>query len=517
MYRHSLSFYRRYISYFLITMLVTILVLFTGLYMNKAQRIQELKIQSEAQIRYLGNLIEGHFLSVQSDILFLPELNELIRYKDIQNDSDKKSIELEFLNFSRSKAVYDQIRYIDAKGMEIIRVNYNTGSPYIVGESVLQDKSNRYYFSESISLEHGKIYISPLDLNKENGLIEQPLKPMIRFGTPIVNSRGDKTGVLILNYLAGEFLEELDSVTLSSPGNFSLLNEEGYWLSQDDPDREWGFMYPEKQDYSLKKENPELWTELRMDIFEQILIDDKLYTFMEIRPLGEMGIAVNSPRWYLMNTICFRELKFSRKDLFHKLLLYSFVAAIFFGILTYFLAGAVEQRNRLKEELTHSALYDSLTGLANRTLLRTRIIQHIEEYKRYRQKFAVMFIDLDGFKKVNDTMGHDAGDELLIMVAERLTGTVRSSDTVARVGGDEFVILMTHLEQRNDCSIIAEKVLKSLGKDFSIGDNVAEIGASIGVVFVKDEDDPQIDDLLSRADQAMYAVKKMGKGNFRIV
>jgi diguanylate cyclase (GGDEF)-like protein len=514
--KSNIKVYQRFLLYFTVTMLVVFLIISGILLISRNQRIHEYKVQSEAEIHHLGDMIESHFQSVKSDILFLPELNELIRYKDIKNDVDKYSIELEFLIFSRTKKIYDQIRYINKSGYEEIRVNYDSGRPNIIPKDDLQNKSGRYYFDESYSLSNGDIYVSPLDLNKENGEIEEPLKPIIRFGTPIINSSGEKSGVLILNYLAAEFLEDLKSTTQSSPGVFALMNEEGYWLYKDDPEQEWGFMYPDKGNLTMRIENLELWEELSSSSFTQLINKERIYTSLEIQPLaGTPGIS-NGPKWYLVNWICCEEFGISREIFLKKLLFYNLFAAFFLGFLTLLLARAVDQRNSFREALTHSALYDSLTNLPNRALLKSRIDQLLEELKRYEQNFAVMFIDLDGFKKVNDTLGHDSGDELLIQVAGRLKNAVRSTDTVARVGGDEFVVLMNHIENKEQCAIVASKVLKSMQKEFSLTAGPANIGASIGVAMAEAGTVHDMDTVMKRADKAMYRVKNSGKGNFEI-
>lgn len=512
----DIKFYQRFLLYFIVIMLLAFLMILSILLISRNQRIREYKLQSEAQVRYLGDMIESHFQSVKSDILFLPELNEIIRYKDIQNDEDRYSIELEFLIFSRTKKMYDQIRYINKSGKEEIRVNYNSGNPYIVKKDDLQNKKDRYYFYESYALDNNDIYVSPLDLNKENGEIEEPLKPIIRFGTPIVNSTGEKSGVLILNYLAAELLDKLESATHSNPGVFALMNEEGYWLFQDDPDQEWGFMYPEGENLTMRIENPDLWNEVSSSPFTQMMSQDRIYTFLEIQPLKDTPGIKNGPKWNLVNWICCEDFGISRENLLQKLLFYNLLAAFILGILALLLARAVDQRNKYKTALTHSALYDSLTNLPNRELLKSRIEQLIEELKRYEQIFAVMFIDLDGFKAVNDTLGHDSGDELLVLVAKRLKNSVRSSDTVARIGGDEFVVLMTHLENRDQCSIVARKVLDAINKKFALTAGATNIGASIGIALAEAGTVPDMDSMMKRADKAMYRVKNSGKGDFQI-
>jgi diguanylate cyclase (GGDEF)-like protein len=162
------------------------------------------------------------------------------------------------------------------------------------------------------------------------------------------------------------------------------------------------------------------------------------------------------------------------------------------------------------EELRGMALHDGLTGLPNRMLLRDRVAQAVTRAQRARGSFAVMFIDLDRFKAVNDTLGHMAGDELLKAVASRLTGCVRQSDTVARTGGDEFVVVLGEISQPEDASLVGGKILDELSREFSIHDRAVSISASVGIgIYPRDGLD--METLAASADSAMYRAKKAGR------
>ena len=115
----------------------------------------------------------------------------------------KNNIGLTMKNLASARGFYDQIRFLDNTGKEVVRINYNDGNPAIVPQSQLQDKKDRYYFQEAIALAPEETYISPMDLNIEHGEIEVPLKPMIRFGTPVFNSNGHRQGIVLINYHAG--------------------------------------------------------------------------------------------------------------------------------------------------------------------------------------------------------------------------------------------------------------------------------------------------------------------------
>ena len=166
------------------------------------------------------------------------------------------------------------------------------------------------------------------------------------------------------------------------------------------------------------------------------------------------------------------------------------------------------------ERLYHLAHYDSLCDLPNRMLFYDRLRQALSRSKRNDQKIAVMFMDLDGFKNVNDDYGHLVGDELLQQVSKRVVTTLRESDTIARIGGDEFTLIITDIDNKESVAKIANKILATIQQTFSLHGNKFNISASIGIsIFPENSED--ISMLVKQADLAMYKAKKEGKNCFR--
>ena len=170
-------------------------------------------------------------------------------------------------------------------------------------------------------------------------------------------------------------------------------------------------------------------------------------------------------------------------------------------------ALALQARNA---ELRAAALYDALTGLPNRMLLDERLIQAVRRSERSGKPFAVMFVDLDRFKAVNDTYGHVVGDRLLKAVSDRMQGCVRGEDTVARVGGDEFIVVLAELARGVDAGLVGEKMLKELARPFEVEAHQLDIGASVGISVYPD-DARDVQTLLLHADAAMYHAKRAGR------
>lgn len=168
-----------------------------------------------------------------------------------------------------------------------------------------------------------------------------------------------------------------------------------------------------------------------------------------------------------------------------------------------------------KEQLVqHLALHDGLTGLPNRTLLMERLGQLIAKAVRESRNIALMFLDLDGFKSVNDTFGHDVGDWVLKTVSTRLLGLLRNSDTVARLGGDEFVILLDNPESCEKVAMVASRVIEVVNGPMQLNGRTVQVGTSVGIATFQN-DGMSARDLLKRADDAMYVAKRSGKNSFR--
>ena len=178
------------------------------------------------------------------------------------------------------------------------------------------------------------------------------------------------------------------------------------------------------------------------------------------------------------------------------------------------IARDVSERKSQEEQIKYLATHDGLTELPNRLMFNQLLSHAVQGAKRYRKQFAVMFIDLDGFKVVNDTLGHDAGDQLLREIAVRFKHTLRAVDVVARLGGDEFVVMMEDIAAPEQAAVLAQRILEATGKPFGLASGECRVTASIGIcVYPENGDDEQT--LMKNADAAMYRAKEEGKNNFQ--
>ena len=178
------------------------------------------------------------------------------------------------------------------------------------------------------------------------------------------------------------------------------------------------------------------------------------------------------------------------------------------------LAGIAVERKQSEQNLNYLAHYDSLTQLPNRVLFLDRLTQALASARRNNRLVALMFLDLDRFKNVNDSLGHDSGDQLLLEVATRLSACIRNEDTVSRLGGDEFTIILSDISNAGDATLIAQKLLDALTEPFILKGHEIFVSASIGITIFPD-DSTDSDSLLKNADMAMYDAKQRGRDNYQ--
>jgi len=267
---------------------IAALMLANSLFINVEQAKQQALVQAGIEIG--TNLAQHDLATVMSHLEFLTASEHVERYLNSGIDDSKTHIEREFLNLANTSQLYDQIRLISPSGMELVRIDYFDDQAVAVVPDLLQDKSKRYYFQETAAITADKMYISALDLNVENGVIEQPLKPMIRFAKPLRDKRGELRGVIVLNYFASLLLDKFRNQMMLVPGEGALLNKDGYWLSSKDPSQEWGFMLDHKQSFGA--DSPALWQAISLAEKGSVENSDGLITFATVHPIKDIDKKV---------------------------------------------------------------------------------------------------------------------------------------------------------------------------------------------------------------------------------
>lgn len=222
---------------------------------------------------------------VASGIRSEAKSNELRDYLATGNRARLDSLASEWSGLLEAAGYLDSIRYMDGRGMELLRVNMAGGVAYTVPPDALQDKSLSYYYRDATGLSEGEVYVSPFDLNVENGQIEKPNKPIIRFVTRVYGPRGEPGGLIVMNYLGEGLIKRFRSKHADMQGSPILLDSEGNWIIAPDASKEWCFMRHEHEECSFTSEYPGLWAQISASDSGQFMDERGLYTFSTIYPL----------------------------------------------------------------------------------------------------------------------------------------------------------------------------------------------------------------------------------------
>ncbi len=515
----------KYFLYIFFPWAIAFLAFFTYFYLSETEKVNGLRLESERlNVRIGKRAINQGFQAVMSDLLILARHNAFYSDRKMLTIDAFRKLQNDFLLFSEFKGVYDQIRFMNTDGKEIVRVNYNKGDSTAVPLNFLQNKGDRYYFAESLNMDREMVYVSPLDLNMERGEIEEPHKPMIRFGTPVFNEKNEKIGVLLLNYLADHLLENFSSAVANIGDHVAITNSEGYWLKHPQADMEWGFML--NHEHNIMKDHPEPWKKICLEERGQFTNDDGMFTFTTIHLFHKLQLhdlpgdaeqkhlTEHEYQWKIISHVTPDIIDAENRLIMIELIKIATPVFLLLVLLSWGLSLAKIKNKQAKKLLKHQATIDLLTGLPNRQLFEDRLSRALLHSKRLGTRFALLFIDLDHFKNVNDTLGHAAGDQLLQDVSKRISEIVRESDTIARLGGDEFTVILNNVSKNEDIGRIAQLIIEALSEPFLLkNDKKANIGASIGITIFPEDGSGQ-SKLMNNADSAMYRAKQAGRSRY---
>lgn len=274
----------------LILFLPTALLILFGTFMLHRAEIQKLqderRLRAETSTEIGCAFLNQHLKSAYTDLLYLANQ---CRANGLDNVPSLASQWMEFANIKRA---YNQIRFLDETGQEHLRINWTKQQQETVPEANLQNKRDRYYFQETMQLNLGEVFVSPLDLNVEQGQIEIPFRPMIRFSTPLTDDQGIKRGMVILNYCAKNLLNDFVQRTQLDRQHAWLINREGYWLKGSEVDSEWGFML-NHPNQTLAQKHPDAWNRINQTDSGQFTTGEGLWTFRTVHPLPEYSAPEN--------------------------------------------------------------------------------------------------------------------------------------------------------------------------------------------------------------------------------
>ena len=522
------------------------LLFLTSLYHEEQALLRRhLEVAEELRLLAGARSLAGDIGTIAGDVRLMASLPSLAVALDKGDEPSLAALTADLAALSASRRAYDQLRWIDEVGMERVRVDYVQNQPFVVPGERLQNKAQRYYFTATMRLAPGEIFVSPLDLNVEQGRVETPLKPTLRLATPVQDAGGRARGIVIANYFGRYLLDRFSEVTEAgdSVDRVNLLNRDGYWLKAPQSADEWGFMFGRKEHFGTRF--PEAWGRISGDERGQFEDVHGLWSFRTVRPLSAGIVSATGSAlpdsgastpvvsddyvWKLVSRIPATTLKHTAN---RNLVGWVLITLLFMGALlvgAFVLARAqrrrdvlaenlrtlnrrLEEKVRLRtEELEQQAIRDPLTGLFNRRYLDETLPREIHRALREGQELAVVMIDLDHFKAFNDQWGHEAGDSVLLGVAEALLDGLRASDIACRYGGEEILIVMPGAdtdEAVRRISAISSQV-SNMGARV-MGRSLPPVTFSAGVATVPEHGD-NAEMLIRAADRALYMAKETGR------
>jgi len=352
----------KFFKYFLIiflplaAVLLASVLVFYHIQISPQQRI--LKQEEKDLVQSFTYEINNELENISNDIIVLSGLSSTRDY--IRDPSVLIDAEKDFSNFCRAKKKYDQVRLLNGDGIEIIRVELKNNEVILLPRDKLQDKSQRYYFKNTIKLGPNQIYLSPFDLNIEYNKIEIPWKPMIRFATPVV-FRGDKNeGVVVLNYLGKYILTKLNRDMAGHLGHYNLMtNKDGYWLKGFKAEDEYGFMF--NRVHKFQNKFPVEWDIIGHEDKGQFETARGLFTFETVHPdvetqvLNEYALLPDEHYWKIITYVPSSVIYADSKRLYLLLIPFVFLFMALIFAASFMLAKSIQQRNDSRRELNEAA------------------------------------------------------------------------------------------------------------------------------------------------------------------
>lgn len=493
----------------------------------------------------------------------LPRTAKVSRFpKSATIEDDTKVVATIFKAMLETHPEYFQVRLIsaDMNGLELVRVDRDGEALTRVVAEDLQEKAHHPYVFETLRLKRGEIRLSKIAINHEEGAHSGLNKPTLRVATPVVADTGKVLGLIVINIDLNGLFGVLKA-DLPSAYNLYLTNESGDFLIHPDPAQTFGFEQGRRilvQDSFepvsavVQGKSPSVVMNIEVARQQQ----DRLVAAFVRLPLGDTAekrsviIGLSQP----LESVVLDATRLGRHTL-QIVLIFSAIALILAALITRVVTRPLsvmvkaikqfskeriisplplgrkdeigllarsfhdmqteimEHLSELKESrsiLEHIARHDPLTGLPNRILFYDRLRQAVSQAKRDKTRLALMYIDLDKFKSINDTLGHHIGDLLLKAAAKRMQDCVRESDTVGRMGGDEFVVLLPYVEGQHDILMVAEKIRHTLNQPFDLDGQVLVASGSIGVAIYPEHGSDEMQ-LSVNADNAMYFAKEHGR------
>lgn len=593
---------------------VAIFLLVGGFYTLNGEidrEVGKLKNRQESEVFLAAETIRQNLQVVSNDVLILSESSLLKEYFENPQPQFLNALKQDFLSTARRRIFYHQIRWLDQHGKESIRIDTDKNQSRAIPENNLQNKSNRYYFTDAVKLNQGEIYFSRFDLNVEKGEIEKPYRPMLRVATSVYDTGGQNRGIVIVNFSGKKLIADFQSQFIGSDIKHAMLVDGfGYWLSSSNKNAEWAFMF--KKDIRFSQQYPEMWNQLKEYDFVQELTGQGLFTARKVLINPSLGdnepknllhiisfvsqaeideelfnarskiwgsviallllsylgawvlakslleaeknrrsLAINEVKGQLLNSMAegvvgidaegqcsfvntpaMQQLGYAEADLLgkevHQMIHFkneegeeivkascpvtqaletgeisqsqeSFIrkdgsflpvelisnpvfenGLITGAVLTF---RDITEKLEAQRQIHQLSNYDRITNLPNRKLFAERVDQLLETELAMNRTSVFLTIDIDRFSAINESIGMDAGNMLLISFADRIKSLLRNKDMIGRIGPDEFAILI-HEAGADNALTWVNRLNDILESPFKIIDKEYRLSVSIGICLL---------------------------------
>ena len=642
--------FKRFAFIYLPIVLVFSIAVFASIWVDDQRRIERVSAREDARIAIARDVVAQDLTAALSDLRLVTQLPLLKRYLDGGPAAPSDQMSDYFLALAAETDRYVQLRYLDKYGHELVRVDYDNGKGVLVPPGSSRGNLHRGYINETLKLAAGEIYVSPMELNIERDQTERPHKPVIRLGTPVFDSAGDKKGMVLLDYAGARLQQRFrEAMEGGDPHSAMLLNRDGYWLSSPEPEGEWGDALG-RPDRTLARASPEVWRVLVANDRGALRTSQGLFVYTTVHPLAYAARAPASggrtiPIPSLARGYYWKLVSFVPHNVLFSASFYNQTWGRALFALTYVLLAVVSwtlaavtlrrkraeealsktyeeiedlydhapcgyhsldgdglivrinqteltwlgyqreevmgkmhftalltpqgqetfresfsrfkeqgevhdlefelvrkdgssfpvllnataardtqggfvmsrstlfdltERKRFELELARQARIDVLTGLINRRYFFELAERELTRSKRHVQDFAVLMLDVDHFKFINDNYGHDAGDEVLRKLSKVCGQTLREIDIVGRIGGEELAALLPGATCVQAMAAAERLRLAIQSTLVSLQAHAVQFTVSIGVTSLMPNDEG-VDELLKRADEALYRAKRGGR------
>ena len=506
----SRIFIKLFVTLFSVTLLLSLIVMMVYEYNLMTELTSSVIEEETIAVNTLTQVIGKDLKNVISDL-------EFMQFEILTHELHGDDLENMWVNFLKSKKFYDQIRFIDYQGNELIRVNYNNGKVESVQKNSLQSKTDRYYFQESIILNDGEIYVSKLDLNIENGIVESPEKPVLRIGLRIKND--ELNGVILVNYLAEHLLDDITLFNQSTSGSFYVINLNEDYVFHEISSKNFRFMYPNPEEGNFEIDYPGIIS--KHNDSDYVLEGNQLYIIRELDfnsmmeydstlvHANEQLRVINHVDGLAKDVLLNPQISTIFKQVIIKNR-YAVLIILLGTLLISYLQYRIKKSKKIVRELFEK---DALTNIYNRRAGMQYFNQMIKHSEMSNDEISVVFIDVDGLKQINDGLGHEYGDDLLVTITEVIKEEIRDDDLLFRLGGDEFLLVLERIGTKGSKHVML-RIQAHLSDINATDEKVFNMSISFGITSTYELSTLKVEDLLRVSDEKMYASKhKKNKGN----